>query len=44
MYAIVRMRSSGSPHFAAAHWKISSVVPVKWPVIRARMYLFQRGS
>src|SRR5437868_4247008 len=30
--AIALTRSTGNPHFAAAHCKISSVVPVKCPV------------
>jgi hypothetical protein len=41
---MARNRLSGSPHFTAAHWKISSVVPLKRPEIRPMMYLFQRGS
>src|SRR5689334_17506029 len=41
---MARNRLSGSPHFTAAHWKISSVVPAKRPEIRPMMYLFQRGS
>src|ERR1700751_5636244 len=41
---MARIRLSGSPHFTAAHWKISSVVPSNRPELRPMMYLFQRGS
>src|SRR5262249_54304766 len=31
--ASARTTSTGTPHLQAAHWRISSVVPVKWPVM-----------
>src|SRR4026207_1266501 len=42
--AIARRRLSGSPHLQAAHWKISSVLPVNAPLTRGRSQLSQRAA
>src|SRR5439155_23375985 len=42
--ATARSRSSDRPHLHAAHWKISSVVPVNWPSTRGSSQLSHRGS
>src|SRR5262245_8585915 len=39
--AIARITLSGRPHLQAAHWKISSVVPVNCPSTRGSNHEFQ---